>query len=196
MQTFHVELTFTEPLLGTVPKNKTIYSDYIANRQADLDVADEEIETVPIDPEKGVTGFHEDEDGPFLYDYILKGFFKDAASMLRRVGGTHSSKLRAYKKVIDGLVFIQPRRIHLQLAGPMETLERPLRAQTAQGERVSLAKSYIAPVGTQIAFDVILMNSTLEPLLREWLDYGLMRGLGQWRNAGYGRFTYDIQADD
>lgn len=26
----------------------------------------------------------------------------------------------------------------------------------------------------------------------EWLDYGKLRGLGQWRNSGKGRFTYEI----
>ena len=26
--------------------------------------------------------------------------------------------------------------------------------------------------------------------VREWLDYGILRGIGQWRNSGKGRFTY------
>lgn len=26
----------------------------------------------------------------------------------------------------------------------------------------------------------------------EWLDYGKLRGLGQWRNSGKGRFTYEL----
>lgn len=26
----------------------------------------------------------------------------------------------------------------------------------------------------------------------EWLDYGKLRGIGQWRNSGKGRFTYQI----
>jgi hypothetical protein len=30
-------------------------------------------------------------------------------------------------------------------------------------------------------------------VLKEWLDYGALRGLGQWRNAGYGAFTYEVQ---
>lgn len=27
--------------------------------------------------------------------------------------------------------------------------------------------------------------------VREWLDYGMLRGLGQWRNSGKGRFTWE-----
>ena len=26
----------------------------------------------------------------------------------------------------------------------------------------------------------------------EWLDYGQLRGLGQWRNSGKGRFRYTL----
>ena len=29
-------------------------------------------------------------------------------------------------------------------------------------------------------------------LLEEWLTYGSDRGLGQWRNGGYGAFRYEI----
>jgi hypothetical protein len=27
--------------------------------------------------------------------------------------------------------------------------------------------------------------------VREWLDYGQYNGLGQWRNASYGSFTWE-----
>ncbi len=30
-----------------------------------------------------------------------------------------------------------------------------------------------------------------ESLVREWLTYGRLRGLGQWRNSGKGRFTFE-----
>ena len=32
----------------------------------------------------------------------------------------------------------------------------------------------------------------LQKLVLEWLDYGKLRGLGQWRNSGKGRFTYEL----
>ena len=31
-----------------------------------------------------------------------------------------------------------------------------------------------------------------EALLKEWLDNGIDRGLGQWRNSGKGRFIYKM----
>lgn len=68
--------------------------------------------------------------------------------------------------------------------------QRPLRAQTAQGERVSLVNSEEIPAGRTCEFDVILLDDSHEKVVREWLDYGILRGIGQWRNSGKGRFTY------
>lgn len=193
MKTFEVVVTFTEPLLGTAPLNKELYADYIATRAPDASNGDEELETVAEQTEKGTTGFHRVDGAPILYDYMVKGFCKDAAGMLRRVTGTQSAKLKAYKKSIDGLLFVTPRRIPLTLSGEISILERPLRAQTAQGERIALARSEMAPAGTSAAFTVRLLGGDVtEACLQEWLDYGALRGIGQWRNASYGRFEYTI----
>lgn len=114
--------------------------------------------------------------------------------MLRRVPGTKSEKLTAFKKIIDGLVFVEPRQIPLHFNGNgMGVLERPLRAQTAQGERVTLARSDTCPVGTTMEFTIEIIGGLDEKTLREWLDYGKRRGLGQWRNGGYGSFTYEME---
>jgi hypothetical protein len=99
----------------------------------------------------------------------------------------------AFRKVIDGLVFVFPRRIPISLnGGEIEILERPLRAQTAQGERVALARSDCCPIGSKLEFQIHVLSGVRKTLLKEWLDYGAYRGLGQWRNASYGRFTYKI----
>ena len=105
--------------------------------------------------------------------------------------GTKSSGVKAYKKVIDGLIFPEPRMIPLSLAGETGNCQRPLRAQTAQGERVSLANSEELPAGTSAEFSVRLLDEGHEPLILEWLDCGKLRGLGQWRNSGKGRFTWE-----
>ncbi len=196
---YEVELVLTCEMLGTVPKNKEIYGDYIASK-AELsdEELDEELESVPEskDEESGWTGFHTDDEGrPFIYDYVIKGFFKDACGMLRRAPGTRSKALTAHKKVIDGLVFATPRQIHLLLPEGAElgVLERPLRATTAKGDRVALARSDTAPAGTVIRFTVTVVgNQVPEALLHEWFTYGQRRGLGQWRNAGYGTFDYTL----
>ena len=112
--------------------------------------------------------------------------------MLRRVKRTGSSKIRAYKKIIDGLVFVTPRRMLLVLPDGEELgkLERPLRAQTAQGERIALARSDTCPVGTKLEFILTVLDEVDQALLEEWFGYGALRGLGQWRSASYGRFEY------
>ena len=118
--------------------------------------------------------------------------------MLNRVSGTESSKLTAYKKVIDGIIFVYPRAILIQMpvGGQMGECQRPLRAQTAQGERIALAHSESIPVGTVLEFEVEIMElkkdkKLLEACFTEWMDYGAKRGLGQWRNSGKGRFIWE-----
>lgn len=190
---YTVNLTFTEPLLGTVALNKELVADYIASKAPSLEEANQEVESVEESMEKSTTGFHRVDGQPILYDYVLKGFFKDACSMLRRCKGTRSSKVTAYKKIIDGLLFVKPRQVPINVAGEMGYLERPLRAQTAQGERVALARSEMIPAGSSVEFRVKVLDGITEDLLREWLDYGTDRGLGQWRNGGYGVFEYTLE---
>lgn len=188
MKRYKLKITFTESLLGTVAKNKKLYTEFILEKGAK-----DELETVPEIEEIG-TGFHMLDGKPILYNYVIKGFFKDACSMLRRDPSTRSSKLKAYKKVIDGLIFIDPRQIPIVLNGEgLGINERPLRGQTAQGERIALAKSDMAPVGTRLEVEIKDFHDD-EKLLKEWLDYGALRGLGQWRNAGWGTFEYELTA--
>jgi hypothetical protein len=199
MKTFDVTVAFAEPLLGTAPLNKETYTTYIQEqwRKAHPGASPDPDEAATIEEslEVGTTGFHRSEDGqPFLYDYAVKGFFKDACGMLFRDAESASSKVKAYRKVIDGLIFVTPRRIPLALAGEVTMLERPLRAQTAQGERVALARSESAPAGSSMAFVVTTLGSVSETLLREWFTYGALRGMGQWRNSGMGRFDFTLTA--
>lgn len=206
MKTLHVTVTFLEPVLGTAPKNPEIYRDYIGSKAPDADGIEEEVAALGVDGavEKGMTVFPRNGAGePILWDYQIKGFFKDACSMLARAAGkgedgkklpvNESSKMKAYKKIIDGLIFVQPRQIPFQFEGEVGTLQRPLRAQTMQGERVTLAMSETIPAGATVAFDVVLLNDDHEKAVREWLDYGVLRGIGQWRNSGMGRFTYEAE---
>jgi hypothetical protein len=191
-----IRLTFTEPLLGTVAMDKQLYSRYVASLAPEKRT-DDELETVP-DLDDISRGFHRDDAGrPLVYDYVVKGFFKDALSMLKRDSTSPAAAVKAHKKVIDGMVFVEPRRIPLVLppGGEITWLERPLRAQTAQGERIALARSECAPAGTSLAFAVVLLGTEFgRDLLEECLAYGSFRGLGQWRNASYGRFDYEIDA--
>ena len=143
--------------------------------------------------EKGTTVFSRNEDGrPILWDYQIKGFFKDACGVLRKVKGTKSSKIKAYKKEIDGLIFVQERQILVQTAEELTSCQRPLRANTPQGEREGLANSEEIAAGAVLEFSILVMSDDLVPAVKEWLSYGKLRGLGQWRNSGKGRFLCEI----
>ena len=95
-----------------------------------------------------------------------------------------------YKKAIDKLIFVKPRKILLNMAGEMSFCERPLRGQTMRGERIALARSEQAPVGTSIECEIIVLNDKLWDYIKRWLDYGVLQGMGQWRNSGMGRFDW------
>lgn len=190
-----VRITYTEELLGTAA-DPEVHREFIASKSPDAKSLEEEVAAVgaaAVD-EKSRTRFAVDKDGcEILFDYQIKGFFKDACGMLSRVEGTKSNKLKAYKKVIDGLIFPHPREIKIVKKDGAKpgVCERPLRANTAQGERVALASSVTMPVESVIEFEVELLDPGHEELLTEWFEYGRLRGMGQWRNSGKGRFSYE-----
>ena len=194
MKTIKVRLTFTESILGTSPANENVYRDFIGSKAPDADTVEDEVAMLGADAvaAKGMTIFPKMDDGtPFFWDYQIKGFFKDTCGGLRRVKGTKSSGIKAYKQVIDKLIFPEPRTIPILFDGEMGVCQRPLRAQTMQGERVSLACSEEIPAGAVVEFDVVLLEESLYPTLVEWLDYGKYSGIGQWRNASHGRFRWE-----
>ena len=201
MKTLKIRITFTEGLLGTAPADKEIYETYIGDKAPDAPTLEEEVAAVGVGDvvEKGMTIFRKTEDGvPFIYDYQVKGFFKGACGMLSRVKTSESAKLKAYKKIIDGLVFVSPRQILLGLPDRRAGIglcQRPLRAQTAQGERVALAISEEAPAGTEIVAEILCLVDEHKKVVEEWLEYGQLHGLGQWRNSGRGRFGWEKLED-
>lgn len=193
MKELKVEITFTEMVLGTSSGNPEIHKEFIASKAPDAPSKEEEVAALGVDEveKKEMTIFPKLEDGtPFVWDYQIRGFFKAACGMMKNVTGSESSKIKAYKKYIDGLVFVNERKIPLELAGEMGQLQRPLRGQTAQGERISLANSETCPAGTKLTFTIRVLKDDLIKAVIEWLDYGQYNGLGQWRNSGMGRFTW------
>lgn len=195
MMKMTVRLTFMESILGTSPANKDVYRDFIATKAPDANTVEDEVAALGVEAvaEKGMTVFPRLDDGtPFFYDYQIKGYFKDTCGGLRRVKGTLSGGVKAYKQVIDKLIFPEPRTIPILFDGDMGVCQRPLRAQTMQGERVSLASSEEIPAGATIEFTIALLSDEHMKLVREWLDYGKYSGIGQWRNSGRGRFKWEL----
>ena len=211
MKKMHVKLVFIEPVLGTAPNNKDLYTEFIASKAPDAASKAEEIEAIGADAveEKGMTVFPRDENGqPIIWNHQVKGFFKEACSMLKYMKGEkcakESNKIKAHKKVIDGCIepvaadgigrgFVLKRKNPKE---PIAIIQRPLRGQTAQGERIALASSEQLPAGTTVEFWVRCPDGYVDAV-REWLNYGKFHGMLQWRNAGNGRFNWlDLGVED
>ena len=127
----------------------------------------------------------------------IKGFFKSACSALRTIKDTKSSALKAFKKEIDLRIFVfadaehpEQREIVIHTDDSIDECQRPLRASTPQGERVALANSESIAPGAWVEFDIMFLDPSKKKLIEEWLDYGLLNGIGQWRNSGKGAFTW------
>lgn len=199
-----IRITFLEESLGTSSSNPDIHREFIASKSEDALKIEEEVKALSVDGvvDKAMTVFPRKDGCPAVWDYQIKGYFKSCCGMLARAKGTLSSGLTAYKKIIDGLIFVSPRLIKLNLpaGGVVGECQRPLRAQTAQGERVALAHSETVPAGTTLEFEVrwfVLKGAKkkgspdLAKCIREWLDYGVLRGFSQWTNSGKGRFEWE-----
>lgn len=193
MKQIKVRITTTEEMLGTASANPEIHFEFIASKAPDVPKMAEEVEAIGAEEvfEKAMTVFPKVDGAPIMWDYQWKGFFKDTCSSLRKVTGTESSKIKAFKKEIDGLIFVEPRAIPITFEGEMGVCQRPLRGQTPQGERIALASSESIPAGATMEFTITCMLDNQEAAVREWLDYGKWRGIGQWRNSGKGRFTWE-----
>jgi hypothetical protein len=193
MKELKVKVTFFESVLGMSPANENIYRDFIGSKSPDASNVEEEVEALGAEAyvEKQMTVFPKENGVPFIWDYQIKGFFKDACGGLRKVKGTLSSKEKAYKKTIDKLLFPEPRKIFFENYGKIGECQRPLRASTPQGERISLAISEEIQPGASIEFTVVSFTDEAIDLVREWLDYGKYSGFAQWRNSGKGRFTWE-----
>ena len=207
MEKMTIRVTFTEPLLGTRPADPELHARFVASKAPDAktmaqELADHEVSVEDME-ERQKTIFPKMEDGtPFLYTYMLKGFFKETAKALKKVPGTESSKRKAFLKLIDNNIFVRghvkgkPRVMPLYMPIDLDLTatdnQRPLRASTPQGERVALAHSEEAPAGTYFECDVYCDNKADMDWIRELLDRGAWKGMGQWRNADFGLFDWEV----
>jgi len=193
-----VKIKLTEEMLGTANANPELHREFIASKSADADKVKEEMEALPAEDlmEKSLTVFPRDSDGtPILYDYQIKGFVKEAAGVLIEIAGGEEIKVGktklskfTYKRIVDNYIFIKPRMI--RLAPVSGVCVRPLRAETMRGERVALASSETVSAGTEFEIEINILSDTLVDLVKKCLDYGALKGIGQWRNSGKGRFVW------
>jgi hypothetical protein len=195
MKRINVILTLDDEMLGTLPRDEDIYTQYIASKAPDAEDIKDEVERLGVAPvvEKGTTIFARDRQGNLVIaSYMIKGFFKSACGAMRDIKGSESAKLKSYRKRIDTQVFVYPKLLPVTLAGDIDILQRPIRIDGVLGSHTAIASSERIPAGSVIEFQVKILNDEHEALVKEWLDYGIDYGIGQWRNAGKGCFSYEI----
>ena len=188
---YKVKIIFTEPILGTQPQ-KDVASTYIASKYIESggELPEDEEETLTDMVENITTVFHKKDGKPILYDYQCKGFIKEAGRIFNGL-----DDVKALRSKLDNLVFVYPRQIELHMpeGSKIEFLERPLRAETAQGPRIALARSEMLPKGTWFEIELEVFKGPItEKILRKLFSYGSRKGIGQWRNGSYGRFNFDL----
>jgi hypothetical protein len=198
---YSVKIKVIDELLASAPANQDVYKKYIESRAKEE--KPDEVATLPAEEQEkvGWSVFHQDYSGLFIFDYMIRGFLKEAASSVS------GKAITAYKSKIDRFCFVMPRRIYmLRIGGEIlkpysrtqqteEYCERPIRAMTAQGPRVSLKRSNLVR-NVEFVFEVWVLplgqREITEKVLRSWLEYGQYQGLGEWRSGSYGRFTYEL----
>lgn len=200
-----VRLTFIQELLGSASPHPDIQAKHVSKHAPDAPTLAEEVEASSVEEviEKTMTVFPRRDGVPINWDYQYKGYMKSCAAYLARMANTHSATLVAYRKVIAGTIFVSPRAIPFVIpeGEEMGNLQRSIRVETMQGPRVALANSETLPIGTTTEFTIHYpklkaKGVDLEACIREWLNYGVFHGHGQWRNGGFGRFTWEDITDD
>jgi len=193
---YHVKFTFITELLGTQP-SRDIATEYLAGKFIENGgmLPEDELTSLPEMVERGTTVFHRVAGQPVMWNYQIKGFVKEAGRLLS--GMKTVGSVKALRSKIDNFVFVEPRFIPINLLSGTEIgyLERPLRAETAQGPRVAIARSEMIPAGAWVEcrFRVIEQSPITEDILRELLTYAELKGFGQWRNGGYGQATFEMR---
>lgn len=202
MKKLKVRLEFVTPVLGTAPADKEIFSTYIASNAPDALTLEEEIKdssAQEVEEKKMTVFFKDPETGiPYLYDYMIKGFFKNACKAMKQSDDSKTGNLSNYKGKIDNNIFIEERKISFSIDDNLGTqiLQRPLRAETPQGPRVALSSSEMILEGASLEFSIVVLTDNLVPMIKEWLDYGILNGLCQWHNGGYGRFGWELISEE
>jgi hypothetical protein len=123
----------------------------------------------------------------------MKGFLKNSGNVLKSQLNT-----KALRSKVQDFVFVYPRKLYLKRDGKIITQpdglnERPIRIRDRSGERVALVRSDYINQGSEIEFELELVENAEVTfgMLNALLQYGSRSGLGQFRNGGYGTFDFE-----
>lgn len=209
---YAVTIQLEQPMLATNAANQSIWAQHIAKSQREAlakegwteEAITKELEATIAglsendDLKEGLTTFFRSDtynedvyrkpefEGYFVRDYMVKGFFKNAAQQLKTFGA-----LKQLKSKVTNHVFVTPWAIKIaDLTEEFVVVERPLRAQTPMGERVCIARSHALPAGRKLSFEVTSVGEVITAgCLKDLLAYGQFMGIGQNRANGYGNFS-------
>lgn len=198
-----IRLTGTTPILATYPAEKDLYTRFIASK-CESDSPDEGEQTFEEREAQSLSIFPTDEDGsPIILGYQIKGYLKEAILNLSSQNG-----IKAGRKKVDNFVFIEPARIRFFRDGNAVEktdgrCERPLMSNVMGKEYTSIKSSEQILAPWEITFTIRLVENAATKTSKNitWdaisdaLDYGRNKGLLQWRNAGYGQFTWKEVAE-
>ena len=198
-------LTGTTPILGSQPASRTLRTEYISSKAPTPELAEEEDAMLGNLDERGLTVFlrNEEDDSLMMLNYMVRGFFKGSLEAMVAQTGVKQPRSK-----VDRYLMVGPRRIVIKRDGePVyeedDQLERPLRAETMQGPRVTLTASEQIDLPWEIDIEVMLLPNAETKLskaltwenVEDALDYGAFQGLGQWRTGGNGCFTWERVKD-
>ena len=186
-------------ILGSQPADPDVRTKFLAS-MINPEKAEEEAKKLPLDQQnRNLTVFLRDSGCLCICDYVIKGFLKEAIKVLKSQVNVANGAGKIDNQVLITPAYLVFMRNGEQLDVADGDLERPLRAMTMQGPRVSVtASEYIEPewsleftisllAGEKTARSEALTFEVIETLL----SYGEFKGLGQWRNAQNGRFTWE-----
>lgn len=222
MKEFKVRLTFKRDVIGSQPSNEDIKKDYIMSKMLtgrtgmSADVAQsrikEEIENLKKDPEyqktieqlddKTLTVFYRNNEGiPCISDIQLRGFFKDSFAFVARENkwltkkdGTNYSGDAKYRDWIGDRISFNEQYIPIK-DKEVKIMQRPLRCETMQGPRVTLSSSEYISAPFSINFSFKATDDVKDDMIKAVLDRGEFKGIGQWANAQWGTFVYELMCN-
>ena len=209
---YHAHLDFTEPILGSWPTEDYILREHIQKKAGEIlnqEMVDEELAALPADElkerlqEMRTTVFPRDKgDGHIiLWNYQVLGFLKEMANDFKKAMGVTNFRWK-----IATYCIVDPRRFPLLRDGqpimkPDDIFVRPLRRDSKMGPIVAISTSERLYPPLTLDFDLCCLHNQAnwseslitEEMLRDLLDLGVFKGLGQWHSGGWGRFEYTLE---
>lgn len=205
---FTLYLELMTPILGTIAKDPSVWEKH---QKTKFTGDDEHAPTAvdqdgnPVDPAelgdlRGWSTFYTEEgtNHPIMYAYQVRGLFKEAGEAIKpqlrqpgkatKDGTVADVPFAGVRSAIDRHLFIEPR--YQVLAEKIDGyLERPLRAQTPQGPRVTVVRSdrIDPPKNWEWQVKILKKSKINVRMLEDILEYAELQGLGQWRTGGFGQ---------